>query len=69
MATGGSGDVLAGMTAGLAPRLSALESAKTAVFLHGAAGDFAAAKLGKASVTAASLADNIPDAFSLFEKN
>lgn len=68
MATGGSGDVLAGMTAGLAPRLSAYDSALTAVFLHGAAGDFAAQRLGKASVTAADIADNIPNAFSLFEK-
>ncbi|NLF24775.1 MAG: NAD(P)H-hydrate dehydratase [Deltaproteobacteria bacterium] len=42
MATAGSGDVLAGILAGLlAQRMSALEAAKTAVFLHGRAGDLA----------------------------
>ena len=48
MATGGSGDVLAGiMVSLLAQGYSAAESAKMAVYLHGEAGDKAAAKKGE----------------------
>ena len=48
MATGGSGDVLAGMTASiLAQGASAFSSAAAAVYLHGLAGDIAAEKYGK----------------------
>ncbi len=48
LARGGSGDVLAGMTAALlACRLPAYEAAACAVYLHGAAADRAAAKLGE----------------------
>ena len=39
MATAGSGDVLAGVTAALAARMAAYNAAEAAVFLHGAAGD------------------------------
>ena len=64
MAKGGSGDVLAGITAGLAPRFaSSFEAALTAVYLHGLAGDMAAEKNGKISMTAEDIANNIPDAF------
>ena len=48
MATGGSGDVLAGMTAALlACRLPAYEAAACAVYLHGAAADRAVAVHGE----------------------
>lgn len=45
MATGGTGDVLAGVIAGLlAQRLTAEQAAAFGVWLHGAAGDRAAAE-------------------------
>ncbi len=47
MATGGSGDVLAGIIAALEAR-GALNSAAVGTFLHGMAGDRAAAELGMA---------------------
>ena len=48
LARGGSGDVLAGMTAALlAGRLPAFEAASCAVYLHGAAADRAAAVHGE----------------------
>ncbi len=48
LARGGSGDVLAGMTAGLlACGLEAAEAAACAVWLHGAAADRTAARLGQ----------------------
>ena len=48
LARGGSGDVLAGMTAALlACRLPAFEAAACAVYLHGAAADRAAAHCGE----------------------
>lgn len=60
MATGGSGDVLAGMTAAFAARgLCALDASVLAVYLHGAAGDAARDELGADSVTACAVIDNI----------
>lgn len=48
MATGGSGDVLSGITVSLlAQGFSPLEAAKAAVYLHGEAGDKAALKYGE----------------------
>ncbi len=48
LARGGSGDVLAGMMAGLAAqKLDAFDAAACAVWLHGAAADGAAARLGQ----------------------
>ena len=53
MATGGSGDVLTGMVAGwLAQGVGATAACLLAVYLHGAAGDLAAAALGEAAMTA-----------------
>jgi hydroxyethylthiazole kinase-like uncharacterized protein yjeF len=53
MATGGSGDVLTGMVAGwLAQGLSVTAACLLAVYLHGAAGDLAAAELGQVAMTA-----------------
>lgn len=51
MATGGSGDVLAGMLVSfLAQGFSPEEACKTAVYLHGKAGDNAALKTGEISL-------------------
>ncbi len=53
MATGGSGDVLTGMVAGwLAQGVGPTAACLLAVYLHGAAGDLAAAALGEAAMTA-----------------
>jgi NAD(P)H-hydrate epimerase len=56
MATGGSGDVLTGMIAGwLAQGLGVTAACLLAVYLHGAAGDLAAAELGETSLVAGDL--------------
>ena len=58
MATGGSGDVLTGIIAGLiAQNLSPLEAAISGAHLHGAAGDRAAERLGQESLTAGTIID------------
>jgi NAD(P)H-hydrate epimerase len=63
MATGGTGDVLAGMTAAWLAQLGDPQAAAPlAVYLHGAAGDLAADDEGQVSMTAADLAAHIGDA-------
>ena len=53
MATGGSGDVLTGMIGALLARgIGAFEAACAGVYLHGLAGDLAAASLGEHSMVA-----------------
>lgn len=57
MATGGSGDVLSGMLTGLlAQGMEAFQAAKTAVYLHGKAGEAAQRKLGARSMLAGDIA-------------
>ena len=64
MATGGTGDVLTGMLAAwLAQLLDAEAACRLAVFLHGAAGDMAAANEGQVAMTAGDLARHIGRAF------
>ena len=65
MATGGSGDVLTGMIAGLIAQnfSQVFETVRLAVHLHGLAGDIAAERLGEASVTATAILNAIPGAF------
>jgi len=68
LATAGSGDVLTGMIAGfLAQRLPPIWAATVGVFLHGLAGDLAAAKLGEASLIAGDIIEAIPTAFATIE--
>lgn len=63
MATGGSGDVLTGLCAGLlAQGIPAEEAARLAVCVHARAGDLAAQKLGEASVLASDILAQVPDA-------
>lgn len=60
MATGGSGDVLAGMTASLlAQGANAFDAAGAGAYLHGLAGDIAAEKLGKISMLPTDIIDCI----------
>ena len=64
MATGGTGDVLAGMIAAwLAQLLDAEAACKLAVYLHGMAGDLAEADEGEVAMTAGDLARHLGDAF------
>jgi NAD(P)H-hydrate epimerase len=64
MATGGTGDVLAGLIGALLGQgLDAFAAAQVGVFLHGKAGDLAAADTGEISLIASDLLDYLPDAF------
>lgn len=64
MACGGSGDVLAGLLAGLlAQKIDPFEAACAAVWLHGAAGDIAAWQKTQASMKAGDIARALPAAF------
>ena len=63
LATGGSGDVLAGITASLTARgINETTAAAMAVYIHGKAGDIAKDKYGMESVTASLVMESIPDA-------
>jgi len=64
MASGGTGDVLTGLVAGLLGQgLDPYEAAGAAVYLHGLAGDLAAAELGEACLIAGDLLGWLPEAF------
>ena len=64
MAKGGTGDVLCGiLCALLAQGFDPLFSARTAVYLHGLAGDLACRELGEYSVTPSDLIRFLPEAF------
>jgi len=65
MATGGTGDVLTGVIAGLiAQGLAPFDAAVLGVHVHGLAGDLAAAALGETSLIASDLLDALPAAFT-----
>jgi NAD(P)H-hydrate epimerase len=64
MACGGSGDVLAGLLAGLlAQKIPPVEAACAAVWLHGAAGDAAALRKTQAAMKAGDIVHALPEAF------
>ena len=65
MATGGTGDILTGMTAGLMAQSmgDAFSAVLSAVYLHGLAGDVARDRLGEHSLVATDLLDGLPEAF------
>ncbi len=66
MASGGTGDVLTGLIAGLLAQHAArppAEVAAAAVYLHGLAGDLAAKEVGETSLIAGDLLEAIPRAF------
>lgn len=64
MATGGSGDVLTGVIAALlAQGLPGDLAAPLGVYIHGRAGDLAAEKYGKYSMTASSLLEALPGVY------
>lgn len=61
MATGGSGDVLAGILVSfLGQRIMPLEAAAAAAYVHGAAGDLAAAEIGQYGMVPEDLISRIP---------
>jgi NAD(P)H-hydrate epimerase len=67
MATGGTGDVLTGVLAGLTAQFGIDHWERVlglGVYLHGLAGDLAAARFGEAPMIASDLINAIPDAFA-----
>ena len=65
MASAGMGDVLTGMITGLlAQGLSAWDAARAGVFLHGLAGDLAAATIGEPGLIAGDVITAIPHALN-----
>ena len=65
MATGGTGDILTGMTAGILAQMpnDAARAAVAAVYLHGLAGNVAAGTMGEHSLVATDLLTGLPEAF------
>lgn len=65
LATAGTGDVLAGMIAGLiAQGLSAFEAAKSGVYVHGLAGELWRNENGNAGLIASDIINSLPKAIS-----
>jgi NAD(P)H-hydrate epimerase len=66
MATGGTGDVLTGMVAGMIAQhpQNALEATALAVYLHGLAGDLASESVGENCLVATDLVRFLPQAFA-----
>lgn len=69
MATGGTGDVLAGLIAALMGQgMETFAAAQLGVYLHGLAGDLACADKGETSLIASDLLDYLPRAFQAHAK-
>jgi NAD(P)H-hydrate epimerase len=63
MATGGTGDVLTGVIAGLiAQGVAPPLAARAGAYVHGLAGDLAAGRLGPEAMLAGDLLDALPEA-------
>lgn len=72
MATGGTGDVLTGMLAGLTAEFGTAQWERVlglGIYLHGLAGDLAAAAVGEAPLVASDLVDALPEAFAKFNND
>ncbi len=68
MATGGSGDVLAGILTALLCRYETpFEAATTAVHLHGLAGDIAAETMTQEALIATDIIEALPEAFQMIQ--
>ncbi len=68
MASGGCGDVLTGMIAGLlGQKLAPVDAARLGVYFHGLAGDLAAAERGEIGLLASDLVDRIPQAIRQYQ--
>jgi NAD(P)H-hydrate epimerase len=64
MATGGTGDALTGIVGALLARgLLGFDAARLGTYVHGAAGDLAAARLGEDGLIAGDLIDALPQAW------
>jgi NAD(P)H-hydrate epimerase len=67
MATGGTGDVLTGILAGLTAQFGVEDWARVlslGIYLHGLAGDIAASHVGEAPLIASDLVDALPEAYA-----
>ncbi len=67
MATGGTGDVLTGMLAGLTAQFGVEDWPRVlsfGIYLHGLAGDIAASRVGEAPLIASDLVESIPEAYA-----
>jgi len=67
MASGGTGDVLTGMLAGLTAQIGVEDWPRVlgfGVYLHGLAGDIAASRVGQAPLVASDLIEAIPEAYA-----
>ncbi len=68
MATGGMGDILTGLIAGLiAQKVSPFDAAVLGVYLHGLAGDIVAESVGMHGLMAGDVLNNVPKAIKLCE--
>lgn len=69
MASGGTGDVLAGLLAALRayPDMSSFDAMRLACYVHGLAGDLAAERHGNVSLVSTDLIDELPRAFDILE--
>ncbi len=69
MATGGTGDVLSGLIGGLlAQGMAPFDAAALGVFVHGLAGDLAAAEKTQRAMVASDLTAALPSAWRLLER-
>lgn len=71
MATGGSGDVLAGILGGLIaqePNFDIALKSMTGVYLHGLAGDKAAKHLGEYAMTASNIVEGLAEVLKEYER-
>jgi NAD(P)H-hydrate epimerase len=69
MATGGTGDVLAGLAGALlAGGLGARAAARAAAYVHGKAGDLAARRMGQRGMLAGDLAEAIGEVWAAWER-